>query len=122
MTKSKFALQLFLSFSLLVLTHVLLNSFMEMISWPALLKIDAFVFLLTVFGYFVMASEMGKAREQFVSKFLIITTVQMLAVMSMLLFISYTGKGNARIVLLNQVSFFVAVMAVQSVLLIRSRK
>lgn len=75
-----------------------------------------------VLGLLIMNPLFVKNSEQFVGRFLILTTVQMLAVMSILMAFWYSDKSNLKASGLQLVSVFVFFLLGQSILLIQSKK
>lgn len=68
----------------------------------------------------IAAPVVGKSGEQFVGRFLILTTTQMLSIMSVILAVWYADKVHLKAVGLQMVSLFIIVLALQSILLIQS--
>ena len=73
-------------------------------------------------GLLIMNPISIKNPEQYVGRFLILTTVQMLAIMSVLLALWYSDKTHLRASGLQLVAVFVFFLVGQSVLLIQSKK
>jgi hypothetical protein len=76
----------------------------------------AFIFLL---GMLIISPGLNKSPENFVMRFLILTTVQMLSVLSIILGLVYTGFEDARPIGFHLIGVFCVLLAIQSVLLIR---
>lgn len=75
-----------------------------------------------ILGLIIMNPLLVKNSEQFVGRFLILTTVQMLAVMSILMAFWYSDKTNLKASGLQLVSVFIFFLLGQSILLIQSKK
>lgn len=76
----------------------------------------AFIFLL---GLIIISPGLNRSPENFVMRFLILTTVQMLSVLSMILALVYTEFEDARNMGFHLIGVFCLLLAIQSVLLIR---
>lgn len=123
MTKVSFALKFSIGLAVIIALHQFYAlKFESRLNLQELIKIDAIVFILALMGYFIMAPEIGKKREQFVARFLILTTIQMLAVLSIVAFIAYSGKPNFKLLGVHQIAVFTIMMIFQSILLGVSRK
>ena len=122
-TKSRYLL--FLSIGILILSSihqciVYLQGYP--ISFQSAVKIEAVSATLIAIGSLVVLPEISKKSEAFVGRFMIMTTIQMLGVLSMAVWIAMSGTENYRSIVIHQMLFFIAAMAVQSLLLIASRK
>jgi hypothetical protein len=72
-----------------------------------------------VLGIIVIAPGLDKNPENFVGRFLILTTVQLLAAMSVLAALAYVKNPQMRELSLHFISAFVIVLGVQSFLLVK---
>lgn len=122
-TKSRYLI--FLIVGLLVLSgihHSILYFQNYPISVQSALKIELVSAILMAVGSLVILPEIRKKSEGFVARFMIMTTIQMLGILSMAVWIAMSGADNYRSIVIHQMLFFIAAMAVQSLLLIASRK
>lgn len=74
------------------------------------------IFLL---GILIISPGLNKSPENFVMRFLILTTVQMLSVLSVILALVYTKYPEAKTMGFHLIFIFCFLLATQSVLLIR---
>ena len=85
----------------------------------SLLRLDMVVFFLFLLGIILIAPALQKDPKNFVGKFLILTTVQMLSIMSVFAAIVFVKFQSLQFVILHTLAFFVALMIIQSVLLVK---
>lgn len=104
----------------LVIAHLLLI-YVDVIpaDFAPIFKLDIVVFSLFALGTIVIAPGLDKAPDSFVNRFLILTTFQMLAMMSILLALVYVKTPNFQQVGFHTISIFVLLLIVQSILLVR---
>lgn len=81
-------------------------------------KLDIVLLFIFVMGTLIIAPGLKKNPENFVGRFMILTTIQLLAVLSVLLAITYVKIPNVKIVSFHIISVFVLLMFFQSFLLI----
>jgi hypothetical protein len=72
----------------------------------------------SIAGGLMMAGAFRKTSEQFVGRFMILTTVQLLSIMSIIAAVLYTKQPQGRHLTFNIMAVFVAMLAIQTVLLI----
>ena len=74
---------------------------------------------LFVSGTFIIAPGLIKSEENFVARFLILTTVQMLAILSIILALVYLKYPNAKAIGFQLLFVFLFLMSIQSFLLVK---
>lgn len=74
---------------------------------------------LFILGIFIIAPGLIKSEENFVARFLILTTVQMLAILSIILALVYLKYPNAKAIGFQLLFVFLFLMSVQSFLLVK---
>lgn len=119
MTKSKY-LTLLLVFLGVIMTAFGLLHYLHLLMLPMPL-FQLIIFLvpfLAAVGIVIVVPGFSKPAEQFVMRFMILTTVQMLTVLSVIAAVWYTNKIHLKEFGLQFISAFIALLAVQSVLLI----
>lgn len=119
--KSKKYLQYFLSAAIVIFGSHLILSYLEVfkVNFLAILKLDLIVFIVFALGAFFIADGLRKNAESFVNRFLILTTFQMLAMMSVLLALVYVKFPDFKVIVFHTISVFVILLTIQSVFLIR---
>ncbi len=123
MTKSKFALLHFGLSILILVVHFILNVFyIQKLNSNALIELEAVVFILIIIGYTIMSPEIQRTDEKFVARFMITTTVQMLGLLSYVVYVFVSKYQHIKFFLIDLLVLFVAVLITQSLLLIRSRR
>ena len=100
----------------LVFTKVLGGTFQ-----PALI-IDLLLFLMFGAGAMLIGPGLDKDPENFVNRFLILTTVQLLAAMSILAALAYVKMTDMKTIALQFISLFVVLLVIQSFLLVKGVK
>lgn len=86
----------------------------------SVIKLDIIILLLFIGGGKLIAGGLEKEPDVFVNKFLILTTFQMLAIMTILAALVYVKIPDFRSVAFHTISIFVLLLSVQSILLIES--
>lgn len=116
----KFILQ-FLIFLVVSLILYYQAVFMEWltIEWDHATIIVGVILAIFILGTLIISPGLNKSPENFVGRFLILTTVQMLSVLSVILALVYTKFPEARTMGFHLITIFCFLLAVQSVLLIR---
>lgn len=99
--------------SCLVFFNVFSVNFMQFIS------LELVLFFIYAVGIVVIAPGLDKNPENFVGRFLILTTVQLLAAMSVLAALAYVKSPQMRELSLHFISAFVIVLGIQSFLLVK---
>jgi len=119
--KSKKYLQYFLSIAIIVFGSHIILSYLEVfkVNFLAILKLDLIVLIVFALGAFFIADGLKKNAESFVNRFLILTTFQMLAMMSVLLAMVYVKFPDFAVVGFHTISVFVILLTIQSILLVR---
>lgn len=120
MKSKQFSLRFILFLSLIIVLHsglVFLNVFQ--VNFIPFLSLELVLFFIYAVGIVVIAPGLDKKPENFVGRFLILTTVQLLAAMAVLAALAYVKHPEMRSLSLHFISAFVLVLAVQSVLLVQ---
>lgn len=119
MTASKYFLFLILGIAAVYGIHFsLLNAQVVSYKWFHFNLFDGIVIFLFLVGGLLVAPAIRKSAEQFVMKFMILTTVQLLSALSIIAAVIYTKQPQARHLAFNILAFFVALLIIQSVLLV----
>ena len=116
--------QFSIRFILLLLFVLLLHStlvFTEIfaVNFSKFITLEIVLFVIYSLGIIVIAPGLDKNPENFVGRFLILTTVQLLAAMSVLAALAYVKVPEMRALSLHFISAFVIGLAIQSYLLIK---
>ncbi len=121
MTKSRIYTTRFLSALLLICGLHLLLGGLGVLSLPEKRVILIDVILLLIFGggMLIIAPGLNRTAENFVGRFLILTTVQMLSALSVIAAIVYKKVEMARPMGFHLIVVFLVLLTIQSVLLIR---
>lgn len=77
------------------------------------------VFILYALGAVFIAPGLNKEPEHFILRFLILTTVQMLAALSVILVLVFKQVDGAKIIGFHLISLFIILLFIQSLFLIR---
>lgn len=83
------------------------------------LKIVGILLAIFLLGLLIVAPGLNKSAENFTLRFLILTTVQMLSVLSIILALIYLKQPEAKTIGFHLIFSFTFLLAIQSVLLIR---
>lgn len=124
MTLSKFFLKRFVPLvAIVVLIHIVL-AFLEVFggTFKSILVLDILLFVVFGAGAMLIGPGLDKEPENFVNRFLILTTVQLLAAMSILAALAYVKMPDMRTVALQFISVFVILLAIQSFFLVKGVK
>lgn len=89
------------------------------VNFAQFISLEIVLFVIYVLGIIVIAPGLDKNPENFVGRFLILTTVQLLAAMSVLAALAYVKNPQMRELSLHFISAFVIVLGVQSFLLVK---
>ncbi|TNF47676.1 MAG: hypothetical protein EP305_07215 [Bacteroidetes bacterium] len=97
-------------------------SFLNILSMPFenALQIGGFTFLIFFLGVLIMAPGFSKGAQQFVMRFMVITTLQMLSVLSVIMVVAYRSIENAKWIGYHLLFLFCFFLFVQSFLLIKA--
>lgn len=124
MTLSKLFLKRFVPLvAIVVLIHIVL-AFLEVFggTFKSILVLDILLFVVFGAGAMLIGPGLDKEPENFVNRFLILTTVQLLAAMSILAALAYVKMPDMRTVALQFISVFVILLAIQSFFLVKGVK
>lgn len=124
MSLSKLFLKRFVPLVAVIIVVHLVLAFFEVFGgrFQPILVLD--ILLLVVFGLGAMLIGPGldKDPENFVNRFLILTTVQLLGAMSILAALAYMKMPDMRIIALQFISVFIILLGVQSFFLVKGVK
>jgi hypothetical protein len=85
----------------------------------SILAIDGFLFILYFLGTLIISPGLDKAPDNFVNRFLMLTTIQLMAVMFSVMLFVIMKIYNLKAVSYHLLAVFLCLMAIQSVLLIK---
>ena len=124
MTLSKLFLKRFVPLVAIVIILHIVFVFMDVLggTFQSILPLDLLLFLMFGAGAMLIGPGLDKAPDNFVNRFLILTTVQLLAAMSILAALAYVNISDMRTVALQFISIFVILLAIQSFLLVKGVK
>ena len=89
------------------------------VNFAQFISLEIVLFVIYALGIILIAPGLDKNPENFVGRFLILTTVQLLAAMSVLAALAYVKNPQMRELSLHFISAFVIVLGVQSFLLVK---
>ena len=89
------------------------------VDWSTMLKLDVVISILFIAGAFIIAPGFVKDPDSFVNRFLVLTTLQMLAMLSLLAALVYVKVPDMRGIGFHSISIFIILLMIQSILLIR---
>lgn len=124
MTNSrKFISYMVVAVLILLIGHFVLH-FTGYLSSPAILYqlIVGSILFLFIGGAFLIGPGLHKAPENFVGRFMILTTVQMLTILSIIAAVVYKNYSGLKSFGFQLISIFIALLFLQSFLLIRLNK
>lgn len=98
------------------------KSYFTTLPFRGLLILDCVLFFLFVVGTVIIAPGLEKEPKNFVGRFLILTTVQMLSVLAVFAAVIFVKFPNAKIIVLHSLAVFVLLMVLQSYLLLKNLK
>jgi len=109
--------------AVIIIVHIAL-AFFEVFGgrFQSILVLDILLFVVFGLGAILIGPGLDKDPENFVNRFLILTTVQLLAAMSILAALAYLEMSDMRVVALQFISVFVILLAVQSFFLVKGVK
>ena len=119
MKSKQFSIRFILLLLLILLIHTTLV-FLEVfpVNFSKFITLETALFVIYVLGIVVIAPGLDKNPENFVGRFLVLTTVQLLAAMSVLAALAYVKVPEMRELSLHFISAFVVALGIQSYLLI----
>lgn len=118
-TKKYAFLFLICSIIVLIIDLIICKIFFLNIPFEAFTGLDVIVLFIFVIGTFIIAPGLEKEPKNFVSRFLVLTTVQILSALVIFAAIVFVKYPNLETVILHTLSVFVALMTIQSLLLLR---
>lgn len=119
MKSKQFSVRFVSLLALILLVHSILV-FLEVfqVNFSKFITLEITLFVIYVLGIVVIAPGLDKKPENFVGRFLVLTTVQLLAAMSVLAALAYVRVPEMRELSLHFISAFVVALGIQSYLLI----
>lgn len=84
--------------------------------------IDLFLFVIFTFGIYLTLAGMKKNHERFALNFLIMTTFQLLLMLSLVLVLLFGKIDHVAIIGFNAISMFVILLVVQSTILVKTAR
>jgi len=124
MSLSKLFLKRFVPLVAVIIVVHLVLAFFDVFGghFQPILVLD--ILLLVVFGLgaILIGPGLDKDPENFVNRFLILTTVQLLGAMSILAALAYLKMPDMRIIALQFISVFIILLGVQSFFLVKGVK
>lgn len=117
---SNFVLKFFISLFVVVLVHIALIYFdIFRVNFKMALKLDLILFIIFSMGMQIIVPGIKKDPKNFVNRFLVLTTVQLLAVLSVLVAVTYAKIPDYKTIVFHIISVFIILMLIQSFLLIK---
>ncbi|MBI1836344.1 MAG: hypothetical protein HYR91_03665 [Flavobacteriia bacterium] len=89
------------------------------ISLRSITVLDSIILFLFILGTIIIAPGLKKEPKNFVGRFLVLTTVQMLSVLAVFAAVIYVKFPDAQTVVLHSLSVFILLMVAQSLLLLK---
>ncbi len=111
----------FISLLTIVLTLHSLFVFIDVftVNFSKFIILQMALFVIYALGIIVIAPGLDKNPDNFVGRFLILTTIQLLSAMSVLAGLAYIKAPEMRELSLHFISVFVIVLGIQSFLLVK---
>lgn len=97
----------------------LYSSGMFHLTLKSILSIDGFLFILFFLGTLIISPGLDKAPDNFVNRFLMLTTIQLMAVMFSVMLFVIMKIYNLKAVSYHLLAVFLCLMTIQSVLLVK---
>ena len=85
----------------------------------SIVAIDGFLFILYFLGTLIISPGLDKAPDNFVNRFLMLTTIQLMAVMFSVMLFVIMKIYNIKAVSYHLLAVFLCLMTIQSVLLVK---
>ena len=118
--KSNFISKFFISLFVVFLAHIALIYFDVLhVNFKMGLKLDLILFIVFSMGMQIIVPGIKNNPKNFVNRFLVLTTVQLLAVLSILVAVTYLKIPDYKIIVFHIISIFIILMLIQSFLLIK---
>lgn len=111
---------LIISYFLILIAHLSLV-FLKILpgDFNILLAVNGFLAFLFVGGILIAAPGIKKGGESFAQRFLILTTGQLLLMMTLILILTFSKVPNSKALGFNAISVFVILLFTQSIYLIK---
>lgn len=119
MTTKKYVILMLLTCAVVYGVHfILLVQRVAHFNWIHFNVLDGIIFLLFVVGGAAVMQGVKKSPENFVLRFMSLTTFQLLAILSIIAAVIYSDVHQARHVVFNIMGVFVCLLAAQSFFLV----
>ena len=124
MSLSKLFLKRFVPLVAVIIVVHLVLAFFEVFGgrFQPILVLDLLLLVVFGLGAMLIGPGLDKDPENFVNRFLILTTVQLLGAMSILAALAYMKMPDMRIIALQFISVFIILLGVQSFFLVKGVK
>ncbi len=108
---------------LIVICHIaILSSGIFHVPLTKLFLMDGLLFLLFLASTLIIAPGLDKASDNFVNRFLLLTTLQLLTMMVTILSLSLIKMNHFKVIGYHLLSVFIALLSAQAILLVRKIK
>jgi hypothetical protein len=108
---------------LIVICHIaILSSGIFHVPLTKLFLMDGLLFLLFLASTLIIAPGLDKASDNFVNRFLLLTTLQLLTMMVTILSLSLIKMNHFKAIGYHLLSVFIALLSAQAILLVRKIK
>ena len=108
---------------LIVICHIIVLSLgIFQVPLTKLFLMDGLLFLLFLASTLIIAPGLDKASDNFVNRFLLLTTLQLLTMMITILSLSLIKMNNFKAIGYHLLVIFLALLSVQAILLVRQIK
>ena len=108
---------------IIIFCHIaLLSSGIFHVPLTKLFLMDGLLFLLFLASTLIIAPGLDKASDNFVNRFLLLTTLQLLTMMITILSLSLIKMNNFKAIGYQLLVIFLALLSVQAILLVRQIK
>ncbi len=124
MSLSKLFLRRFVPLVAIIVVLHIVFAFFEVFGgrFQPILILDILLLLVFGLGAILIGPGLDKDPENFVNRFLILTTIQLLGAMSILAALAYMKMPDMRIIALQFISVFIILLGVQSFFLVKGVK
>jgi len=113
---------LIIAFTIILCHTALLSSGIFHVPITKLFLMDGLLFILFLASTLIIAPGLDKASDNFVNRFLLLTTLQLLTMMITILSLSLIKMNNFKAIGYHSLSVFIALLSVQAFLLVRQIK
>ncbi len=121
MKSKKYTFNFIIIIAIIIVSHIaLLFTGVFQVPLKSILYADSFLLTLYVLGTLIIAPGLDKAPDNFVNRFLILTTVQLMSAMFAILTLVVAKVSHVKVVGYNLFAVFICLMIAQSVFLFLS--